>query len=66
MSLHEPAREPGESGMSLMSPMSLLYLEAARLRREAHEAVHGEDMRLWRVEPDVMMCARSSWDGSNE
>ena len=26
--------------------MSLPRPEAARLRREAHEAVHGEDMRL--------------------
>lgn len=33
--------------MSLtMSPVSLPRLEASKLRREAHEAVHGEDMWL--------------------
>jgi len=29
-----------------MSPMSLSRLDLARLRREAHEAVNGEDVRL--------------------
>jgi hypothetical protein len=33
-----------------MSPAGLCRLEAARLGREAHEAVYGEDTRLRRAE----------------
>lgn len=53
--------------MSLaMSPVSLSRSDAARLRGEAHEAVHGEDMRLWRAEIQAMKGVRSFWEGSNE